>query len=409
MTEVRTITEDEIPAFVAATRIGFAGRAEEGLAELYRDVIVPDRTLAALDGGAVVGTARSWAADVTVPGGAEVPAAAVTAVTVMPTHRRRGLLTEMMRAQLDDVADRGEPIAVLVAAEAPIYGRFGYGPAVWETTIHIDARRTRVTSPPAPRTLRFVEADEARKLAPPIYDASRRARSGTLSRPDTMWDAIFGQRATDEERRTIQGRYTVVTSDDDGVPDGWVTYQLKSQWENMRPTGTVVVHELCAASDAAYAALWHYVLTQDWCIRVEAERRAVDEPLPWLVTDQRQVVVQEVSDFVWTRILDVPRALAARTYGVPDRLVVEVVDPFRPASAGRFALDGSAEGASCTPTDGPADLTIDTRELGAAYLGGTPLFRAAAAGRVQEHTAGAVARFDRMFTTVPAPWCSTMF
>lgn len=407
--DVRTITDEEIPAYVAAMRTGFAGHADEEAIEVARPSIDPDRTLAAFDGRQVVGTARAFASDMTIPGDRTIPVAGVTNVTVLPTHRRRGLLTEMMRQQLDDVVARGEPLAVLIAAEAPIYGRFGYGAAVWRATLRVDSRAAAFAHPVPARTLEMVDLPTMRTVAPSVFEASRAGRPGAVARSEGMWDRRCGVRAAAEELTELRKRFHVVARDDAGTIDGYMSYDHRGEWDGMRPNGTLVVRELCAASPDAAAALWHHALTMDWCVRVEADDRPVDDGLPWLLRDQRQVVTTDVTDFVWVRVLDVPAALSARGYGSTDRLVIEVDDQFRPDLGGRVVLDASPGGATCEPTTEAPDLTLDAAHLGAIYLGGTPLSRIAAAGRVREHTPGAVARADRLFLHSPAPWCSTWF
>ncbi|MGY6502284.1 MAG: GNAT family N-acetyltransferase [Acidimicrobiales bacterium] len=409
MPTVRTITADEIPAHVAATRVGFGNRAEPDAAEPYLDVLDPQRCLAAFDDDAIVGTAAAFPTRVSVPGGLDIDAAGVTVVTVMPTHRRRGLLTEMMRQQLDDVQRREEPLAILVAAEAPIYGRFGYGPATWRTTLTIDTRAAAFDRPPPHRDLRFVEIADLAAVAPSIYERVRTERPGMIAREPHRWEFRLGQRGSERDRTSTAKRFAVISHDQAGAADGWAVYELGGTWTAMRPTNEVVVHEMMGATAEAEAALWRYLLDQDWAVSLKAEDRPLDDALPWLLVDQRQVVLTDTTDFVWARVLDVERCLAGRRYGTTDRLVIEVTDRFLPDSGGRFALDGSPDGAACERTEADPDLVIEARELGAAYLGGTALGRAARAGRVEERTAGAVARFDRLFRSEVEPWCNTMF
>lgn len=409
MLSVRTIEPAEIPAHVGASRIGFGNRPEPDQAEPYLDVFDPTRTLAAFDDDRIVGTAASFPTRISVPGGLDVAAAGVTAVTVMPTHRRRGLLTEMMRQQLDDVGRRGEPLAVLVAAEAPIYGRFGYGPATWRTTLTVDTRDAAFDGPAPRRDLRFVEIAELADLAPGIYERLRSERPGQIERDAHRWEFRLGRRGLERDRTATAKRFAVFSRDDSGEPDGWAIYELGGTWTAMRPTSQVVVHEMVGATAETEAALWRYLLDQDWAVSLKAEDRPLDEALPWLLVDQRQVVLSDTTDFVWSRLLDVEACLAGRRYGTADRLVIEVDDGFLPELGGRFVLDGSPDAAACQRTDDAPDLTLAARELGGAYLGGTPLVRAARAGRVVEHTSGAVARFDRLFRGDVEPWCSTMF
>src|SRR6185503_18593563 len=86
------------------------------------------RALAAYDGDEPVALTGAYRFDLSIPGG-ELPCAGVTWVGVIPTHRRRGILRDLMRRELEDVHSWGEPIAALWASEAAIYGRFGYGHA----------------------------------------------------------------------------------------------------------------------------------------------------------------------------------------------------------------------------------------------------------------------------------------
>src|SRR5687767_9859728 len=90
-----------------------------------------DRSLALFDGDRVAATAGIYSLEMSVPG-AVVPTAGITWVTVSPTHRRQGVLTAIMRRQLDELHEQErEPVAALWAAESSIYGRFGYAPATW--------------------------------------------------------------------------------------------------------------------------------------------------------------------------------------------------------------------------------------------------------------------------------------
>jgi predicted acetyltransferase len=409
MVEIRTVTDDELHAFHEAIGVGFGHRIAPEATEDHRAVVDLSRSFAAFDDDAVVGTTRSFATEVTVPGGAPVAAAAITAVTVMPTHRRRGVLTAMMRDQHDDLLRRGEPLAVLIPAEAPIYGRFGYGPATWRANLAIDRHRARFAGPAPDVPLRFVEPAEMLELAPPVYERFRATQPGALGRPEHVWRRRYGTFGAPREREEALARFHVVSHGPDGAPDGFATYELGGDWEGMRPARHVVLHELTAASATAYDALWRYLVDMDWSVRVEASERSVTEALPWLLVDRRQVRVLDVADFLWARVLDVPATLASRTYGATDRLVIEVVDGFLPEVGGRFALEASPEGASCAATSAAPDLTLDASQLGAAVLGGTPLGPALASGAVVEHRPGAVAAFDRLFVSAVAPWCHTWF
>ena len=194
MVDVRTITADEIPVYLAAVATGFHKHATEGDAAYRRPGIDPSRTYGAFDGDAVIGTARSFATELTVPGGAAINVGAVTNVTVTGTHRRRGVLNTMMRAQLEEIAGRGEAAAILIASEAPIYGRYGYGPATEHVLLEVDANLGHFLRPPSSGSVRLAGAAETRNVAPSLYERFRRAQPGAIERPDRWWDARPGHR-----------------------------------------------------------------------------------------------------------------------------------------------------------------------------------------------------------------------
>ena len=398
--DVRTISEDEFEAYTVTTNLGFNSHPFENEAELRRGGIDFDRAHAAFDGDAMVGTARSFRTELTLPGGGQVPVGAVTNVVVTPTHRRRGVLTEMMTAQLDDIAQRGEPAAILIASEAPIYGRFGYGCATRSAGLKLGTGRARFIARPAEvDDVRVVDKETGRKHAPLVYDRYRLAQPGAIERNDRWWDFHFGviRHPRDEG---LDKRFEVLCGE-----DGWLSYEIKDDWQRRLPNQTIEIHDMVAATPGAYAALWYYCLTLDWIATVSSGDRPVAEPLGELLTDPRRAELSSVNDFLWARLLDVPAALSARTYSRDGRVVFEVVDTFRPDQAGRYRIEDGA----CVRTDESPELTLTARDLGAAWLGGTGLWLAADVGRVDEHTAGAVARFDDLFVTPRPPWCNTWF
>jgi predicted acetyltransferase len=410
MFSVRPITEGEVDDWARTLSLGFNSVPSEIERSYRRKYLDVGRALAAFTtDGQLVGTTYSFATQMTLPGGGSIATSAVTSVAVAPTHRRRGALTEMMRAHIEAAAAAGDPAAILIAAEAPIYGRFGYGAATRHATIEIDTPRARLLDPPAGDTirLRFVERDEFRSLAPVVFDRFRRANPGEIERDDLYWDIVLGviPRAWNEDSAK---RFHVLAEDGDG-PVGSMAYRIDDQWNGRIPNGKAIVDMFTATSAESYVALWDHLLRLDWVTRIEAEDRPDDEPLRLLVNDARLVRETMVSDFLWARLLDVPACLSARTYSTRDRLVLEVIDRFRPASGGRFALDGGPEGATCVPTGDPADLGVESADLAAAWLGGAPLWLPAQVGRVDEPTPGARHRFDTMFTNRPPPFCSTWF
>jgi predicted acetyltransferase len=402
--EVRPVEADEFPAFLRAMAVGFGFHFADDEVERRQVLFEEGRALAGLDDGRVVGTARSFRTDLTVPGGATVPAGAVTNVTVHPGHRRRGLLRAMMTRQLDDVAAAGEPVAILIASEHPIYGRFGYGPATVSSSLEVEARaaRFRPDAPPV-EGVRWVTAKEARDHAAGVYERFRVAQPGAIGRRERTWDALFGQIS---DITPDPGSHWYLVHD-----DGYARYRLEDRWVDRQPAITLHVDELVATTPAAYAALWRTVVEMDLVATVKAADRPEREPLPWLLHDARVVRRPSTADFLWVRLLDVPAALAARRYPVAGRLVLDVADPVRPASGGRFVLEAGPDGAACRPAaSGEApDLALGTAALAACYLGDARPSVLAAAGLVEERTTGAAATADALFASTPAPWCHTWF
>ncbi len=403
--DVRTIQKEEVPAWTEAMRVGFLGHAEEGEADLMAEFIDLDRALGAFDGDRVVGTLRSFRTDLTVPGG-QVSCSALTNVTVTGTHRRRGLLTRMIGRDLAESADRGEVVSSLISAEYPIYGRYGYGPAVEALDLTVDGA-ARLLSPPGPGSVELIEREALRTLAPDLYESFRAAIPGAIARRDWTWDFELGLRAW-PGRPEKSPRFFVLGRDETGQPDGYLTYWVKDHWENERPQGTLHIEELFGLDAAAEERLWRYALEVDWISTIEAENRSAVDLLPWLVVDARLIAQSNRTDLEWVRVLDPVRALECRRYPAPGRVVLEIDDPLGHAH-GRFALEGGPDGAECTTTSEPAELALSVSTLSAAYLGGHPLGVLARAGRVDEHRPGALATADAMFRSPVAPWCLTHF
>jgi predicted acetyltransferase len=402
---VRTIEASEVDGWIRCMSTGFLSHPADGEGEFRLGDMDLDRTWAAFDGTTAVGTLRSFASPLTVPGPADVTAAALTNVTVAPTHRRRGLLTEMISADLRASAQRGEPVGILIASEYPIYGQFGYGDAVDAATYTVDTRTARFLRP-GTGTVELVDLVELRREAPPVYERVRRGQPGAIGRDDRWWDRTLHQ--VDVPGTTPVKGYQAIYRAPDGEVQGYLRYTASQEWDHMRPKGTVSIIELVAATPDAYHRLWRYCSEIDLTTRIQAGDRPVNEPLVWLLHDGRLLRQTGRFDFIWVRVLDVAAALSARQYATGGRLVIEVTDALG-ITAGRFALDGGPTGATCTPTDATAELTLPVDALGSLYLGGRSALALGHAGRIDEHSAGALARTDTMFRSSITPWCSTWF
>jgi predicted acetyltransferase len=405
--DIRTAEPPEYAAYVEAMGTGFLERPDaDRVAEAVVETWDPARTWAAFDGERIVGTFRSWATELTVPGGARLPAAAVAGVTVRPTHRRQGLLTQLAAAEHRAARDRGEALALLHASEWPIYGRFGYGPGCRTATWTLDATRTSFVGEPV-RGVDLVTPDAgSADVLRGVFEAWRLRQAGEIRRRDFRWQDDLGLRPS-VWGRTWQG-FLAVHRDGSGRPDGYARYRGSEQSIDRMPASTISVDELHALTDEAYAALWRFLAEVDLVTTVKAESRLVSERLPWLLTNARAAKPGDVGDSLWVRVFDVPRALAARGYERAGRVVLEVVDPELEAPV-RVALDASPDGAEATVTDRSPDLTIPATALGAAYLGGTRLRDVAAHTGADEHAPGALATADAVLRTLDEPWCSTFF
>ncbi|KNB51409.1 GNAT family N-acetyltransferase [Streptomyces caatingaensis] len=409
-TVTRTVDETELAEWMRGMLTGFllSATASKEDVELRRGGIDFSRTQGAFDDGRCVGTFRSFAQRITLPGGAAAPVSAVTNVTVSATHRRRGLLSGMMARELRAARERGDAAATLTSAEYPIYGRFGFGPAVSAASWEVDTARTgldrRYGAPPCGGRVDFADGATVRELAPALHERVRTARHGVVDRDERWWRLATG----DLRRSDWTEPFHVLYRSADGRVDGLLTYTADDVWTAKRPQNTARVRDLVAATPQAERALWHFLLTADWVMTADTGLRAPDDVLPLLLPDPRAARITVQADFVWLRPLDVPALLEARTYAVPGSLVVEVADPDGYA-AGRWLLDAGEGGASCTPTTRTADLALGAGELGRLLLGDESAVRLAALGLVTEERPGAAARADALLRTSRRPWCPDTF
>jgi len=406
--EVRRIRDDELREFIDTVSAGFLEHIDvDKVTEEVRPLWDLDRVWAAFADGRMCGTFRTWATELTVPGGQRLPAAAVSSVTVLPTHRRRGILRAMVEAEHDEIRHRDEAFGLLYASEFPIYGRFGYGPGVREATLTLDTRRTGFHAHSSGR-VELVKADaEAVAALKDVFEQWRHRQPGEIRRRDYRWEYDLALRES-AWAPTWKG-FVVHHRDPAGSVDGYARYHAEDKWEQRQPANPVTVDELHALNDAAYASLWRFLAELDWAATVKAERRSPSELLPWLLTNARALNTSDIGDGMWVRVFDVPRALAARTYEREGSIVLEVVDREVPGGRTRVKLDAGPSGATCTETDRSADLTLDVAALGTAYLGGISLRQAAAGLVVDEHHEGALAEADALFRTRDEPWSSTFF
>ncbi|MFF5725194.1 GNAT family N-acetyltransferase [[Kitasatospora] papulosa] len=413
----RTVTAAEYPDWLRAVGTGFlrASTAVPGEEEVAVRLAHTDlaRVQGVFDAGRCVATFRSFAQELTVVGGAKVRADAVTAVTVTPTHRRRGLLSRMMATDLAAAKERGDVVASLIAAEYPIYGRYGFGPAAWATEWEIDVPRAgldpraRIPSEADGGRIELVDGADVRKLGPELHGRLAARRHGVVSRDERWWQRSTGVDVPAFETWT-EPFYAVYRSAD-GETDGLIAYRADDRWgDGKQPLNKATVVGMIAVTPAAERALWQFVCSIDWITTVRTGYRAPDDLLPLLLPDPRAARTVTYADWLWLRVLDVPRALEARTYATEAALVLDVRDPAGLAG-GRFLLEVSPSGASCVPTTRNAELSLDVGEMGTLYLGDESALRLAALGRIEEHRPGAAAEADAVFRAPRRAWCPDVF
>lgn len=406
LNQPQVISDDQLPEWWRAVSTGFGfSRVDDIGVELT--VLDPSRCIGMFDAEHVVATASAYNFGLIVPGGAEVPTAGVTQVTVSPTHRRQGRLRALMEHQLDDVARRGEPLAVLTASEGSIYRRFGYGVATETTTVTIDSRTpfTWLAEPDRSGRFRFALGDERADELAPLFAELQRGQTGAITRSLPWWQLLLGR------QRNYKGGnspFAVVHETAGGRADGLIVYNV-GQALGTGGTGNVEVHDLIGATPEIEALLWEYAASVDLCDTVHRVRAPLTDTLRRRLVDPRLVKIDEVRDDIWLRIVDVEAAMNARTFADVDPVVLDVADPFRPATSGRYEV-GVSGARRVEPNAGAAvDLSLDIADLGAVYLGGVTFRDLDASGLLAIHQPEAVERADALFATETMPHTGLRF
>jgi predicted acetyltransferase len=401
--DVRTVRDlDEFSSAVFAIGQYFGMTPTEERMQRFLDQITAERMFGAWSDGAIVGGTGSFPFNLTVPGG-ELPTAGVTVVGVFPTHRRRGVLRSLMRAQLDAVHERDEPLAALWASEETIYGRFGYGQAAYCGEINLAHEYTQFAQPHDPQgTLRFLQPDEALETLPPVFDRIRLQWPGMFSRSRIWWE---NREIKDpEERREGAGPKRWIAYERDGEIEGYAVYRHKPGWEEGSTTAELRVIEALGSTPVANRDLWGYLLAIDWKATLTTHLIPPDHPLFLLLATPRRLRYR-MGDGIWVRLVDVGAALSARKYSADGAVVFDVHDEFCPWNEGRWRL---ADGSASRTKDEP-DIALSAASLGSAYLGGLTFASLARAGLVEELRDGALARADAMFRWDRHPWCPEIF
>jgi len=393
------VRPEELREFASSVWMAFHGDMSAAALDRWERVLEADRTLAVRDRGQIVAGTGIFSRRLAVPG-AVVPAAAVTLVGVRPTHRRRGLMSALMRRQLTDVHEGGrEAVAILWASEPIIYGRFGYGLGTIAASLQVARRSARMRWIPDAQVdlLAPAAAQDAMRA---IHEALWPTVPGMLDRDGPWWEDRIED--PEEDREGAQPLRAAVTE------NGYALYSVKQKWDDEGPAGEVVVLEAVATTPEGENAIWNFLLGLDLTRRVTWELAPSDLPLAHMVANAQDVRMTNRYG-LWVRLVDIPRALTERTYSEPFEVVLEVADEVCPWNAGRWALRWDGTTATCAKTATLVELELGPAELGAAYLGGTRLEVLARAGRVRERRSGALAAAGRAFAGERAPWCPEIF
>lgn len=405
--DVRALREGELRTYMSVVSRAFGEEMVEEEFLSNERIFEPDRVYVATDGDAIVGGGASFSFKLTVPGGAQIDAAGVTAVGTLPTHRRQGALRKVMRKLLEDAQQHADPVAILYASEGSIYQRFGYGMGTLQAEFDIvrDHARFR-TDVPVEGSTRLLGPDEATRLLPPIFDHVRASTPGFISRTPPWWETEI---IADPERwRRGAGPKAFVVHEVDGVADGYVIYRVKNEWDAGAHKSALLVREFIATTPRAQRELWQFCLSHDLIQVIRAGNQPPDHPLLLLLAEPRRLRLV-LGEQLWLRIVDVPSALGSRGYAAAERVVLELTDAFLPELAGRWLLDTTGDQPRVERTDATADLLLDVTDLACLYLGAFSTTELAEAGRTTQLTDGTRERVDAMFRVAHKPWCPTGF
>lgn len=405
--EVRPLTADAVPAFRSAITATFGydtDLEDTQAAARFEALFELDRMFPVFDGEEIVATGGDFGFDMAVPGEQQVRTSGLTIIAVRPTHTRQGALTAMMREHFGRARERGEPLGALWASEFPIYGRFGYGASGALNDVKLDARHAGRGGREDGVTVRLVDVDEARKVLPGIYAAVQPTRPGMYKRSEAWWE--HRHFADPEKHRGGASALRFAVAEAGGKPVGYVSYRQKANWDQLAE-GEILIRDMMPVTDAAYRALWHFIISIDLFPIVKYWNNPVDDPLVFLLEDGRAVETK-THDALWTRLIDVPAAVRARRYSSDGTVTIRVADSFCQWNDGSYRIEVDGGVAACERVTAAADVSMSVGALGALYLGGRNARALARVGLLDGEPA-AVGKLDALFRSYPAPWCPEIF
>jgi predicted acetyltransferase len=408
--DIRVCPPERFAELLKTAEVAFGEDVSDELISRVERVADKERFLTALDGDRFVATGGVFTMRLTVPGG-ELPAGGVTWVTVLPSHRRRGLMSEMMRLMIDDCHRRGEPLAMLWAAEGAIYQRFGFGLATVSVNLEAEPKALGFARDwPREGSCSLLPTGEGLDLVTPVYEAARPEHPGFLVRTPDWWVGILPIPEKDGKGGGEARR--LVVFEVEGVPEAYAVYKTKAEWNARGPACVLTVEEAVGCTPRGTREIWRYLLDVDLMRTLKTSRLPLDHPLIALAAEPRRLGMT-MGDGLWLRIVDVDAALEGRTYGSGGDgrgvLTLDLRDDYCPWNAGRWTLDVSEGRARVARTEEAADLALDPNDLAAMFLGGFTASALAAAGRVVELRPGALAAADGLFQTATKPWCPQEF
>ena len=402
--DVKVATRERLGEILRAIESVFGDELDDEEVERYANTIDIDRVIYIEDDGVVVAGAGAYTFRSTVPGGS-LPTAGVTLVSVKPSHRRRGLLRTMMRQQLDDIRQRGEPIAALWASEAAIYGRFGYGLASMQSSVNAEKDKIKFLNDPGPSgRVSMPTLDEAKEMIAPVYSRVQERTPGMYERTDNWWKWRLLHDPKDWRQGASQ-KFVAVWEGDAG-PSAYMIYRIKQDWSDAGPTGVVQVQELIADGVDALREMWRFAISIDLVTKVKSNfpMLPADSPLRAMVTEIRRLQAR-LADSLWLRIVDVKSALEGRSYAADGEIVFTLDDAFCDWNSGTWSLKANGGRALVSPSNAGPDLSLDASTLGSLYLGTFTFAQMKRAGRVTGDTELA----DALFRTDTAPYCPEIF
>jgi len=403
---VRSLGPEGLEGFLGAVDVAFGVRSAPEAFAAWSRILERDRTFVLHDGPTIVGGGSVYTFSLAIPGGS-LPVGGLTAVGVLPSHRRRGALRSLMQRVIGDALARREPAAVLWASEGAIYGRYGFGMAALRGTITAPRHQVRFVPPvPDHGRIRLLEIDEAQRVLPPVWDRAAAVTPGVFSRSATWWEA----EVLDDSpwRRMGAGARFIPAIEVDGRIEGYAFYRVRPEWDHLGPRNVLEVREVVAPDPAAELALWRFLFEMDLVATIKGFNVPVDTPL-FLRTDDPRRLDLTVGDGMWLRILDVPAALGARTWAADGEIVLEVADDLVPAVAGRWRLavrDGRAEVARSTAQP---DAALGVADLSSLFLGGIRAVDLWRAGRIGVTDPAILVRLDQLHAVARRPWCPAVF